>query len=52
MNTYKFIVVLIFTFISYNVAYSPVQGMIDYYVELIKTEPYKNLYEHIIYIKE
>lgn len=31
---------------------APAQGMIDYYVELIKTEPYKNLYEHIIHIKE
>lgn len=31
---------------------APTQGMIDYYVELIKTEPYKNIYENIIYIKE
>ena len=31
---------------------APAQGMIDYYVELIKTEPYKNIYENIIYIKE
>lgn len=31
---------------------APAQEMIDYYTELIKTEPYKNLYEHIIYVKE
>ncbi len=27
-------------------------NIIDYYTKFIKTEPYKNLYEHIIYVKE
>lgn len=39
MNTYKFIIVLIFTFISYNVAYSAENG--DVYTKAIKADVIK-----------
>lgn len=39
--------------LPYNTSLSSIEhNVINYYTQFIKTEPYKNLYEHIIYIKE